>query len=119
MSDPATVGQDMTEALMHYGVKGMKWGVRRAERNSPRVTVTTRKRLGTIKTRGGKGRKPSTDAKRAAVVGQISKKSGHQALSNKDLKLLVERLELEKRAGKLESERSFGAAFVKAIMNEK
>jgi hypothetical protein len=114
MSDRATVGQEVTEALIHYGVKGMKWGVRRRQANSSRVTVTTRKNLGTIKTTGGKGRKPSADATKAAISKQIAKKSGKQALSNAELKQLVDRLDLEKRADRHAAE-GLGAQFVKAL----
>lgn len=101
--------------LLHYGVKGMKWGVRRDR--SSRVTVAAKgKRL---KTSGGVGRKPSEDAKRTAVIGQIAKKSGYKALSNAELRAYTERLALESRARSLDSEKNVRAVnFVKAVLRE-
>jgi hypothetical protein len=110
-------GEDFTAALVHYGVKGMKWGVRRRQNRSSTVTVSKSKATGSIKTRGGAGRKPSADATKAAVSRQIAKKSGHQALSNDELKQLVERMDLEKRANRHAAE-GLGAQFVKALLDK-
>lgn len=63
------------EFLAHYGVKGMKWGVRndllRRGRKPPK--------------------KPSADRKKADEL----RKRGAKHLSNKQLKLIKERMELE------------------------
>jgi 2'-5' RNA ligase len=108
------LGRKNIASLMHYGVKGMKWGVRRKQSNSSRVTVSTGK-LGGIKTRGGKGRAPSADAKKAAVSGQIAKKSGYQALSNKQLQQYTQRKDLEKKAERIDRGNSFVTAFFTAL----
>lgn len=99
MSERTESGKALTEILVHFGVKGMKWGVRR----SPERVTLSRKRLSKgIKTKGGAGRRPSEDAKRAAVIGQIGKKSGYQALTNAQLRAYTERKALEAKARQLD-----------------
>lgn len=111
-------GEKATEALLHYGVKGMKWGVRKKRKPQSRVEVSTNKR-GKIKTTGGEKRKPSEDAKKAAVIGQIAKASGYQALSNAQLRTYTERLALESRTRQLEDEKYDTATkIVKNLINE-
>ena len=112
--DRVSLGEEATSRLLHYGVKGMKWGVRRKRSASSRVTVTNRKNLG-LKAVGGAGRGPSADAKRAKVSGQIAKKSGYQALSNKELKAYIARMDLEKKAQTIDRGNSFVSAFLAAL----
>ncbi len=74
-------------ALKHFGVKGMKWGVRRS---------------------GGAGRKASAsptasaDAARASATIKSIKKGGTKAVSDNDLQHLVKRLQLEKQLSEVE-----------------
>jgi hypothetical protein len=68
------------EFLQHYGTKGMKWGVRK----------------GKVPKQG-----PSDDAKRAHKSFVKATVSGPQALSNKELNALNQRLNLEQNYQKL------------------
>lgn len=81
---------ELVNSLAHYGVKGMQWGVRK---KSSSTTVTDR--------RGNPIRKNNTkldsDAVRARVNQAITKKSGTDVLSTKELQDLVTRLNLEKQ----------------------
>jgi preprotein translocase subunit SecF len=77
--------------LTHFGVKGMKWGVRKSR------TVTVSQKGKKLKTSGGAGRPAHEDAIRARTIGQIGKASGLQALSNKELNDYANRLNLEQR----------------------
>lgn len=115
MSDRTEEGREATETLIHYGVKGMKWGVRK---NRSRVEVSRRRVTGSLKTKGGEGRKPSADAKRAKVYGQISKRSGRQALSNAQLKAYIERMNLEQQASRLERNSSV-TKFIEELLKSK
>lgn len=69
--------------LAHYGVKGMKWGVRRK--------------------RGSDGRVPrvSTERKAADKVLAKTKEHGKRSLTNKELADYNKRLELETKFAKL------------------
>lgn len=79
--------------LAHYGVKGMKWGVRK-ERSA--VEVSTKTSPGRkVKASGGKFHSPSEDAIRAAKTRQQAKKSTTDSLSNKELQELITRMNLE------------------------
>jgi hypothetical protein len=65
------------EFLAHFGVRGMRWGVRR-ERSAA-----------------------SAESVRARTLEDQIRRSGSQSLSNKDLQDLVTRLNLEKQYGQL------------------
>jgi hypothetical protein len=68
--------------LQHFGVKGMKWGVRksRSSSSSPKEP-------------------PSEDFRKAAQIRTKMETSGKKSLSNKELKDLTERLQLERKLG--------------------
>jgi hypothetical protein len=106
---------DNVDILKHFGVKGMKWGVRRkATVGAQEVIVRdTRKKL---KTSGGSGHPASSDALRAKNLGQIGKKSGLKALSNKELQDYAQRLQLEQNVKRLNyNEMSRGKKFVATL----
>ena len=108
-------GRLATTSLLHFGVKGMKWGVRRDR--SSRVTVSAKGKK--LKTSGGVGRKPSADAKSAAVIGQISKSSGVAALSNAQLQRYNARLNLEINSKNLRSQnRSAPRRFITGLLRK-
>lgn len=90
--------------LAHYGVPGMKWGVRKRRRaaaaasQGPVEPTVQRRPGGSInlkKTQGGQGFEPSQDARVAARNAIVAKRSGVAALSNQELKQLVDRMNLE------------------------
>lgn len=104
----------LTDVLAHYGVKGMKWGVRRKRPSGPSA-VTVRTAAGRrVKTSGGARQPASDDAVRAATIRQVAKKSSTDALSNKDLQILVQRLNLERQYDSLRP-RSIGEQASKFI----
>lgn len=86
--------------LAHHGVKGMRWGVRRSTSSSVTVSQKGKK----LKSTGGAGRAPSSDAVRAQTLGQIKKKSGVHALSNEELQAYQKRLNLEQNVKNLSAQ---------------
>lgn len=105
VSDVQAPGE-ISGTLAHYGIKGMRWGIRRRDPSGGTpsgpedVTVTSRAGKG-ARAAGGRGHMPSDDAKKAVAYRQIAKTSSVHALSNAELKLLVERLNLENNYAKL------------------
>ena len=91
--------------LEHYGVKGMRWGVRRRRgsgSDGPEgVTVKVKKGSGVVETSGGHHHSVSDEAVRAAAVRQVAKTSTTSALTNKDLQDAINRMNLEKNYSKL------------------
>lgn len=73
------------DELMHYGIKGMKWGVRRYQNKDGTLTAAGKKRE-REQTRGW-----SKEAKEAQ---RIKRKSVNQ-MTNKELQTLNRRLDLE------------------------
>lgn len=107
--------------LAHYGVKGMKWGVRKnrpSAADGP-VEVRTQTRPGRrVTAKGGEYHSPSEDAVKRAKLGQRAKKSTVDSLSNKELKELVERMNLEQQYSRLnEQNRSIGEKMVRKLLN--
>lgn len=79
------------EFLAHFGVKGMRWGVRRD--------------------RGGSGKAPNSDDHERAVATRKKARSGGgtKALSNKELQDLITRANLESQFKRLHPSRSEAA----------
>ena len=77
--------------LAHYGKKGMRWGVRNSESSSSAQKSAVARRKGSTE--------PilSTDAKKAANAKAKAKAKGTKALTNNELKILNERIRLEKQ----------------------
>lgn len=112
------VSMDATETiervLSHYGVLGMKWG--RRSGNTP-TSPTVRQKGKKLKTKGGENQPAHSDAVRKAKLARVSKKSGTNALSDKQLKDYANRLELEQRVKRLEAgDKSAGRRFVKDLL---
>jgi hypothetical protein len=106
---------DVDDFIAHYGVQGMRWGVRRGSKGPQSVTLTAKPGK-KIRTAGGKGFEASPEAKSAAAFKQIAKKSGPQALSNDQMKQLVTRMNLEQQYSKMlaanKPQKNAGRAFI-------
>ncbi len=103
------------DILKHYGVKGMKWGVRKDR--LPSAVVVKPKRGGALKTSGGKNQPASRDAKSAARLRQRAKASTTNSLSNDELQRLVKRMNLEQQYSNLSKQQaSGGKAFIAKLI---
>lgn len=87
--------------LAHFGIRGMKWGVRRAEGSDG--TVSTGVKEGKV-----------SDAAQAHAIAAKAKSQGLDSLSNVEMKALITRLKLEtqysefqKQPSKIEKGRAF------------
>ena len=111
---------DVVEAVLaQSGVKGMRWGVRRKATVGPREVIISDKRK-KLKTSGGQGHPAHSDAVRARTSGQVARKSGYKALSNKELQDYNQRLNLELQAKRLRHQDSSAATrFIRTLIGKK
>lgn len=99
---------ELDDILEHYGIKGMKWGVRRTDAQLARA-------------RGKKFKETpknmqSKDAKKAKSVKEKVKTQGIDALSNDELQELTRRINLESNYNRLsEPTKKKGKSKVKQI----
>lgn len=132
MSDISTAqrGEQAVTELFHYGVKGMRWGVRKDESASkggsdkgPTAVVVSQKKPGTFATaKGGKRHPIADDAKRALEARQKARASTTDALTNAELRAAVERMNLERQYSQLSFEsdrRSKGKRFIAGLLGNK
>lgn len=134
---PQTKGV-VDNVLAHYGVLGMRWGVRRQrtanggwrtiESNPSAGTPRARQgrsdiqvkqtRSGRVKARGGSRAPASEDAVRRRVAQQQVKRSSTDSLSNADLQALVKRMNLEVQYKDLSKKQSPAKAFVANLLGQ-
>jgi hypothetical protein len=105
-----------TARVLHSGVKGMKWGVRK-ERSATSVSVQQRGKK--LKAKGGEHHPASSEAIKTKRLGQIAKKSGFQALTNAELQAYNNRLNLEANAKRLDYQNKPAAQkFVASLLGQ-
>lgn len=125
---------DLRYAIKHYGVKGMKWGVRRkatagSDGGTPEVSPRKQKRIDAKaarkQERSEQWKRPVTeDAAKAATKRVRTKKHGTDALSNDELKELVTRMNLEQQLANLQANekaakaRKSGRAYVQDVLKD-
>lgn len=91
----------MADILVHYGVKGMKWGIRRspaelARARGERAPKTTKKKTSFFSKKTVK-KKPEKAPAKASTKKETSSKKTPSEMTNDELQAAVRRLELEKR----------------------
>lgn len=105
--------------LSHYGVRGMRWGIRRRSAPSPATATSRETPVHTlIKTKGGEHLPAHPDAIAARVIGQKLKKSGKNSVSNEELMRYANRIDLEQRVARLQdSQVNPGQKFAKELLS--
>lgn len=92
--------------LLHYGILGMKWGVRRTPEQ-------LRRARGELKSDSDKGSKNSTNNSSSIRSRKLS------SFSDEELKKVVQRLQLEEQYKKLNPEKvSMGKRFVNKMLKD-
>lgn len=114
--------------LRHWGVKGMRWGVRKASTiakstSSPQPVQLRIEPGKRVKATGGQGHPPSDDAKAAAAYRQIARTSSSDALSNRQLNAVITRMKLDAEWNKIvlaerEKNKNFAQKFLTKFKNE-
>lgn len=81
---PLSMSDMGEEFLEHYGIKGMKWGIRRDHIDAGAAFVKS-------------AYLPSADAKKAKTVQVKAKLGGVHSLNNHEMSMVIRRMELEQR----------------------
>lgn len=98
--------------LKHWGIKGMKWGVRRYQNKDGSLTPAGKKRY-------SDGSTNSSSTSKSSQTSQQPKKKTVSEMSDQELRDAVNRLRLEQDYAKLNPEKvSRGKKFVDNLLDE-
>lgn len=98
--------------LKHWGIKGMKWGVRRYQNKDGSLTPAGKKRY-------SDGSTSSSSTSKSSQTSQQHKKKTVSEMSDQELRDTVNRLRLEQDYAKLNPEKvSRGKKFVDNLLDE-
>lgn len=101
--------------LYHWGIKGMKWGVRRYQNSDGSLTAAGKKRYSD----DNSGDSRNTKTKSSSSSSQSSKPKSISEMSDDELRTAVQRLQLEQQYKSLlpkeEKTVSAGMKFIKAV----
>ncbi len=102
MMETLEIGRSVAEkAIAHYGVKGMKWGVRKKRLDGPEDVMVKTAPGKRVKATGGRANPVAEDAIEAARLRQRAKRSTTDSLSNQELQRVITRMQLEDSYDKL------------------
>lgn len=117
MSGVSEAGLEAVNDLLHYGVPGMRWGVRKGKGTPTAVTVSDKGKK--LKTKGGENLPAHKDAVTARTLDQKAKASGPKALSNRELQELSNRLNLEQNVKRLQqNEKPAVKKFIASLLGQ-
>lgn len=110
------------DILAHYGVKGMKWGVRKDRKSSSGPGPIARRRAKLAENKAQKQADRALPASEDAVKAKEARRKARNAstdvLSNQELQHLVNRLNLEKRFAELtDPTKESGESFIKTYLD--
>lgn len=112
--------------LYHYGIKGMKWGIRRTPAQLGHVTKkvgSTAKKVGSAISKRASEAKKNRDAKKThdeeVKRAQKNSKKKLSELTNDELRERIQRMELEQRYRQLTpQQKTKGQAFISTVGNQ-
>lgn len=103
----------MDNTLIHYGVRGMKWGVRRYQNKDGSLTPAGRKRY------AGDGGTSGTAKPKSTATSSSSGRKKVSEMTDDELNRAVRRLQLEQQYRQLNPEKvSAGQKFVNKVAND-
>ena len=112
-----------SDTLQHYGVLGMKWGIRRYQNKDGSLTPAGKKKAAKLKERytqltGKRMRRNPVKSTTSTKTSSKSKRKTVSEMSDAELKARIDRLTLERRFNELSPKQvSRGAEFKKTLSN--
>lgn len=121
LAQSAIHGEAFVDGLMHYGVKGMHWGIRRSMPEAVAPVAQSKvphgtKRKTKIEVDGGENHPASEDAIKVAKARVKLHKSGPAALTNQELRDVATRMQLESQV--VSMNRSPASKFIRNLISQ-